>query len=115
MHVHSRHSSALPAVAAHTASSKPPLRSTALRGRKQASPNDGRRSIPAGVNGRGCAASLRGPAAAARYATVVIALRYAPKVGGLMTEFFPTKRRGPATRKNPNSRSGKAGTNCRHR
>jgi hypothetical protein len=58
-----------PAVAAHTVSSKPPLRGTVPRGRKQASTDDGWRSIPAGVNGRGCAASLRGSVAAARYAT----------------------------------------------
>jgi hypothetical protein len=38
-------------------------------GEEQASSDDGRHSSPAGANGRGCAASLRGPDAAARYAT----------------------------------------------
>jgi hypothetical protein len=38
-------------------------------GKEKACTDDGRRPIPAGVNGRGCAASLRGPVAAARYAT----------------------------------------------
>jgi hypothetical protein len=71
MRVSSRHSSAPYAVAAHTVSSKPPLRSTAPRGRGESGiTDDNRHSVPAGVNGRGCAASLRGPVAAARYATV---------------------------------------------
>jgi hypothetical protein len=78
MRVRFRHSSAPPAVGAHIVSSKPPLRSTTPRGRKQASPNDVRRSIPAGVNGRGFAASLRGPVAAARYATVLASPQQAP-------------------------------------
>jgi hypothetical protein len=70
MRVRSRHSSAPSAVAAHTVYSKPPLRSKAPRGRGEAGiTDDNRHSVPAGVNGRGCAASLRGPVAAARYAT----------------------------------------------
>jgi hypothetical protein len=43
---------------------------------KQASTDDGRKSIPTGVNGRGCAASLRGPVAAASYATLPVDLRH---------------------------------------
>jgi hypothetical protein len=44
----------------------------APRGRGEAGiTDDNRHSVPAGVNGRGCAASLRGPVAAARYATTL--------------------------------------------
>jgi hypothetical protein len=73
MRVRSRQFSAPSAVAAHTVSSKPPLRSTAPQGRAEAGiTDDNRQSVPAGVNGRGCAASLRGPVGAARYATISI-------------------------------------------
>jgi hypothetical protein len=71
MRVRSIQSSAPSAVAVHTVSSKPPLRSTAPRGRGEVGiTDDNRHSVPAGVNGRGCAALLRGPVAAARYAKV---------------------------------------------
>jgi hypothetical protein len=78
-----RQSSAPSAVAVPTVSSNPPLRSTAPRGRGEAGiTDDNRRSVPAGVNGRGCAASLRGPVAAARYATEVCSITTVARIFG---------------------------------